>query len=305
MKRNTGFENNCYLFLVSKILLFILSILISFVAVAQQKEIPLYTGAAPGSENWNWEEKVFFVKVPLNAKVIYNITKPTLTVFTPDSANGCTVIICPGGGLHVLNFETEGVKYANELVKKGITVFIFKYRLVQSVTDDPWQEMIKTMAKTDTSRRNTATVSIMARTDLNIAIRYVRLHAAEFKVDPKRIGVMGFSAGGAMAARVAYNFEPDARPDFVAPIYSVISGIKERAIKPDAPPLFIAAATDDSLAKVSNSVELYTDWMNAKRPVELHIYSRGGHGLRGSPAENWISRFTDWLESQDLLKPKH
>ena len=304
MKTNTGFQTSRYLFSVSIKLLFILSILGSFVAVAQQKEIPLYPGVAPGSENWNWEEKDFFVKVPLNAKVIYNITKPTLTVFTPDSANGCAVIICPGGGLHVLNFETEGVRNANKLVKKGITVFIFKYRLAQSVTDDPWQEMLKTLGKADSSRMNKATAGSMARTDLNIAIRYVRLHAAEFKVDPKRIGVLGFSAGGVLAASVAYNFEPDARPDFVAPIYSIISGIKERAVKPDAPPLFIAAATDDSLAKVSNSIELYTDWMNAKRPVELHIYARGGHGLRGLPAESWISRFTDWLDSQDLLKPK-
>ncbi|HET9745344.1 MAG TPA: hypothetical protein VFP97_06520, partial [Chitinophagaceae bacterium] len=109
--------------------------------VAGQKEIRLYPGAAPGSENWNWEEKETFVKAPLNANVIYNITKPSLTVFTPDSANGCAIIICPGGAYHVLNIENEGMKIAKELVKNGITVFIFKYRLVQSLTNDPWQEM--------------------------------------------------------------------------------------------------------------------------------------------------------------------
>ena len=105
-----------------------------------------------------------------------------------------------------------------------------------------------------------------------------------------------------MAANVAYNFTPEARPDFVAPIFSVITGIKDRTVKPDAPPLFIAAATDDSLAPVANSVNLYTDWVNAKKGAEMHLYADGGHGLRTSHASTWIVRFLEWLEKMEFFK---
>ncbi len=105
--------------------------------MCQQKVIQLYNGPAKGSENWNWDEKLFFVKIPLNANVAYNVTKPTLTVFTPDSANGTAIIICPGGARRVLNIETEGSLVAKELIKKGFTVFLLKYRLVHTLTDNP------------------------------------------------------------------------------------------------------------------------------------------------------------------------
>ena len=274
--------------------------------VAGQKQIPLYPGVPPGSESWNWQEKEFFVKVPLNANVIYNISKPSLTVFAPETANGCSVIICPGGGSRVLNYETEGIRYVKTLTQKGITVFILKYRLVQSLTEDPWAEMMKALTNPDSnSLKKLTAITELAKADLNVAIRYVKEHAHELKIDSNRIGLLGFSGGGQMVARVAYNFTAATKPAFVAPIYCVINRIIERVVKPDAPPLFIAAATDDQLAPVSNSINLYNDWMNAKRPVELHIYSTGGHGLRGSSSsQNWIHRFTEWLDSQNLLKSK-
>ncbi len=117
-----------------------------------QQQIPLYNGPAPGSENWSWEEKRFFVKTPLNANIVYNVTKPTLTAYIPESANGTAVIICPGGALRVLNIETEGSFIAKELNKKGITAFVLKYRLVQTFSDDPWEEAVQSLK--DTSRKN-------------------------------------------------------------------------------------------------------------------------------------------------------
>lgn len=287
---------------MSKHFLIILPVFLA-ASLAAQKIITLYNGAAPGSENWNWKEKEFFVKEPLNANVAYNITNPTLTLFKPDSSNGCAVIICPGGGFHVLNIENEGYKIARELNKKGITAFVFKYRVVQSLTEDPWLEMRRAMANYDSFLRKVAVVRGMAKTDLNRALVYLRQHAAELLIDPARVGVIGFSGGGALSANLAYNFTADARPDFVASLYSVITSIETRQVKPDAPPLFIAAATDDQMAPVSNSITLYNDWMNAQRPVELHIYAKGGHGLWGVPARTWISRFGEWLEAQGLLKP--
>ena len=282
--------------------LFIISIFFTGFAASQQREIFLYSGPVPGSETWNWPEKKFFVKFPLNANVLYNISKPSLLVFTPDTANGTAVIICPGGAYHVLNIENEGIKVANELVKKGITIFVFKYRLAQSLTDDPWLEMQDSRKDSLRFQAKVSEIKTMAMLDLNKAISYVRQQSAEFNVDKNRIGVIGFSAGGALAANVAYNFVPEAKPDFIAPIYSVITTIERHGVKPDAPPLFIAAATDDILAPVSNSITLYNDWLNAKRPVELHIYSKGGHGLLGMPAESWIRRFEEWLDGLGYLK---
>ena len=258
-------------------------------------------GLAPGSENWNFSEGEVFVGTPMNAKVAYNISNPTLVVYEPDSANGTAVIVCPGGSYHVLNIEHEGTNIARELNKKGITVFLFKYRLVRSVTNDPWREMMEARKNMDSLQKKMAPLRAMAITDLNSAITYVRKHASEYKIDSNKIGVMGFSAGGFLAANVAYNFTPEARPNFVAPIYSVITGIANRSVKPDAPALFIAAATDDALAPVTNSVNLYTDWIAAKRSAELHLYSKGGHGLRGAPASTWINRFTEWLAEQGFL----
>lgn len=304
MKVAAVINNPSWLFPIRKLCFFTACLLTFTILNAQQKVIPLYKGTAPGSENWNWQEKEFFVKVPLNANVIYNVSQPTLTVFSPVTANGCAVIICPGGGFRVLNFENEGITVANKLVQTGITVFVLKYRLQQSVTADPWQETMNAILKQDSiSRKKSDVVREMAMDDLNAAMRYVRQHAIEFKIDPKRLGVLGFSAGGVIAAKLAYNFTPETRPDFVAPIYAVISSIKDKIVKPDAPPLFIAAATDDSLARVSNSIELYNDWKNAKRSVELHLYSNGGHGLRGSIAsQNWILRFEEWLDGLGFLK---
>lgn len=306
MKVAPAIINSPWLFSIRTICFLFIHVLPFTMLEAQQKVIPLYKGAAPGSENWNWQEKEFFVKVPLNANVIYNVSQPTVTVFTPATGNGCAVIICPGGGFRVLNFENEGMNVANKLIEKGITVFILKYRLVQSITNDPWQETMDAVLKQDSiSRKKTEVVREMAMNDLNAAIGYVRQHAAELKIDPKRIGVLGFSAGGVITARLAYNFTPETRPDFAAPIYAVIPPIKDKMVKPDAPPLFIAAATDDSLARVSNSIDLYNDWKNAKRSVELHLYTKGGHGLRGSStSQNWILRFEEWLDGLGFLKPR-
>ena len=280
-----------------------LLLFISCIINAQQKVIPLYKGAAPGSENWNWEEKQFFVKVPLNANVAYNITKPSLTVFTPDSTNGTAIIICPGGGFRVLNIEHEGSVVAKELNKKGIIVFMLRYRLIHSLTDDPWAEMMEVWK--DTARRAQENIEIIkpAMNDMKAAIAYVREHAAEYKIDAKKIGIIGFSAGANLSVLMANGYTPETRPDFAASIYG--SRVPDKPILSDAPPLFIAIATDDQLASPSKSVQLYTDWLEAKKSVELHIYAKGGHGLRGSVASvKWITRFTEWLDTQGFLKPK-
>ena len=277
-------KKSAYLRLIINIktVLSFLLVITSIITTAQQKTISLYEGKAPGSETWNWGEGEVLAGPPMNAMIAYNVTNPSLVVYEPESANGVAVILVPGGSYHVLNVEHEGSKIAQHLNKKGITVFLFKYRLTQSFTNDPWEEMMEARKDSEKLREKMKQPRMMAIADLNRAISMVRKHASDYKVDKDKIGIMGFSAGGFLVANAAYNFIPDARPDFIAPIYSVITSIEKRTVQTDAPPLFIAAATDDALAPVSNSVELYTDWIKAKKSAELHLYAKGGHGLRGS-----------------------
>ena len=271
---------------------------------AQQKVIPLYKGTSPGSENWNWTEGETY-KNPLNTKIVYNVTHPTLIAYLPEHAvaNGSAVIICLGGGFHVLLIDSIGTKLASELTKKGIAVFILKYRLAQSFTDDPWKEVTNLMKDSLKFIQKIAPVVKLAGDDLNVSFSYILQHADEFAVDRKRIGVMGLSAGGALAANLAYNYTPETRPAFVAALYTRTSSVRRTSLPQDAPPLFIAAAMDDSTTSVSNSVSLYNDWMDSKHSAEMHLYTKGGHGLRGFPAESWINRFEEWLDVLGFLKP--
>jgi acetyl esterase/lipase len=213
------------------------------------------------------------------------------------------VVICPGGAFFALSIDSEGFDVARWLNTKGVTCFVLKYRLVECKTDDPTRELM-TRGKLDDI---VAPVVKLAMADGNAAVGYVRKHAKEYGVNPDRIGIMGFSAGGTVTASVAYNYSPDTRPNFVAPIYLAYNWtIKAGGVPADAPPMFVLAATDDPLGLGPHSVDIYKDWTAAKKPAELHLYSKGGHGFgmrkQNLPTDHWIERFADWLEVQGLLK---
>ena len=125
----------------------------------------------------------------------------------------------------------------------------------------------------------------LAEADGAAAVKYVREHASELGVSPHRIGLMGFSAGGSVTAGVALNHVAENRPDFVAPIYAYLEVIGEFHVPKDAPPLFVVAASDDQFGLVSDSLNIYSKWLAAKKPAELHLYSKGGHGFGMSKAE--------------------
>jgi acetyl esterase/lipase len=135
------------------------------------------------------------------------------------------------------------------------------------------------------------------------AVTYVRQHAAEWSVSPNRVGIIGFSAGGAVTAEVALHYQPEGRPAFVAPIYGGLT--KDAPVPGDAPPLFVAAATDDQLGLARQSVVLYGKWASAHKSAELHLYAKGGHGFgmrkQNVPADHWIDNFADWLQWQGLI----
>ncbi len=284
---------------------FLFSVLLALsISVTAQKQIQLYPGAAPGSESWTWNEKETYNDM-LKAKIIYNVSHPTLTVYLPTVAsNGTTVLVFPGGSYHVLIMNPAVPDLVKELNQKGITVFVLKYRLVKSLTDDPFQEMMAKMSDPEKFEKDITPVVAMSEEDTKTAIIYIRQNAGEYQVDAKRVGVLGFSAGGGLAVSLAYHFTPETRPDFVAPIYALMEGIQSGNVPPDAPPLFLAAATDDQIVPVSGSVHLYSEWSASKHVAEMHIYAKGNHGLISFPANAWMSRFEEWLDQQGLITPK-
>ncbi|SFQ45124.1 GDSL-type esterase/lipase family protein [Parafilimonas terrae] len=266
-----------------------------------QKVIPLYNGAAPGSENWNWEEARQDSNV-FHTPIVYNVSHPTLTVYLPDPAapkTNTAVVIAPGGGFHLLSINSEGVDVAKWLNKKGITCFVLKYRLVHSKTDNPIQEMMDMINGKGGNNEETKSAIVMAIADGREAISYVRKHAAEYNIDANKIGIMGFSAGGTVAASAAFNYTADNKPDFVAPVYPFFPDNMQTDVAADAPPMFITAASDDQLGLAPHSVSLYNKWVATKHPAELHMYVKGGHGFgmrkQNIPTDNWIERFGDWL----------
>lgn len=292
-----------FLFLLSGILL------CSNLLPAQQKVIQLYKGAAPGSESWTWNE----AENDDNAwktKAVYNVSHPTLTVFAPDSGSstGTAVIIAPGGAFHALSINSEGFDVARWLVRKGVTCFVLKYRLARSLTTDPVAEMTAKWGKPDFNDAIKATVPLSVA-DGKAAIAYVRAHAAEYGVDPHKIGIVGFSAGGTVAASAAFNYTAENRPDFVAPVYPFFPPEMVTNIPADAPPMFIAAATDDGLNLAPHSANLYQQWLTAKKSAEIHMYSKGNHGfgmrVQHLPSDTWIERFSDWLSVNNFLKLVH
>ncbi len=279
-----------------------------FVTVANaQKVIRLYPGAAPGSESWKHQEKEYFSPI-WNTQVVTNVVNPTLTMFAPDPAfaNGTAVIIAPGGAFHALSINSEGYDLAKWLAAKGVTAFVLKYRLVPTGEDGVKEVMAKMSGGVGGVDAANVDVVPLAAADGIAAMTYVRKHAGEFSIAPNRIGFMGFSAGGTVTASVAFQYTAESRPDFVAPIYAYLGAVKSTDTPKDAPPMFLVAATDDQLGLAPDSVKLYSMWLAAKKPVELHMYAKGGHGFgmrkQNLPTDQWIERFGDWLGLQGLLK---
>lgn len=274
-----------------------------------QQVIRLSTGAESGAVKWTHPEKEYFSPI-WNTQVVTNVAQPSLMVYAaaPEIANGTAVVICPGGAFHALSINSEGIDVAKWLNARGVTAFVLKYRLVPTGEDGVKEAMMKLGNPKKLDEDNAALVPL-AIADGVAAISYVRKHAAEFGISPARIGLMGFSAGGTVTSAVAFNFTAESRPDFVAPIYAYLGALKELAVPKDAPPMFVAAATDDQLKLAPDSIILYNKWMAAGKSVELHMYSKGGHGFgmrkQNLPSDQWIERFGEWLQVQGLLKPLH
>lgn len=279
--------------------------LVAAPAVAQQL-IPLPLGADTQAHSEDYPEKQYFSKA-WNTEVVTNVTKPSLTVYRPLpwTANGAAIVICPGGGFMALSIHSEGIDVAEWLADKGFTTFVLKYRLART-GQDATQEFQDVWKDKQKFNRMVADVVPLSIADGVEAVSYVRQHASEWNVSPDRVGIIGFSAGGTVAAGVALHDSPEGRPSFAAPIYAAASRFKDTPLPANAPPIFLAAATDDQLGLANDSVSLYEKWTAAHKSAELHMFANGGHGFgmrkQGLPSDEWIDRLWDWLNSQGFAK---
>ena len=280
--------------------------LLAAASLSAQEVIRLYSGAAPGSEDANYPEKLYFSKV-WNTEVVTNVTQPTLTVYKPDPAraNGTSVVICPGGGFMALSIASEGIEVAKWLTAKGVTAFVLKYRLAHT-GEDATREFMEAFQDQKKFNETIGKVIPLSVADGLEALTWVRKHASEWGLAPDRVGIIGFSAGGTVAAAAGFGYTPESRPAFVAPIYAAVASMKNAPVPSDAPPLFLAAATDDQLNLAPDSIQLYKQWTAAHKSAELHMYAKGGHGFgmrqQGIPIDHWIERFGEWLDARGLLK---
>ncbi len=258
-------------------------------------EAELWRDSGPELERPRWE----------NSRLVRNVSKPTLTVYLPDPeiAIGTGVISCPGGAFHFLMIDKEGTEVARWLNARGVAVFVLKYRVFPTVDDD--ETFLEIARDAAPHSRNMERVWPMTIADGVQAVRTVRQQAGRFGIDPDRLGILGFSAGGAVTAGAATEYDAESRPSFAAPIYAVW---QERPVPADAPPLFLVHAGDDALVDAQNSLSLYSAWKAAGRRAELHLYAQGGHGFalnpQGLPSDRWIDRFWEWLQSEGFAGAK-
>jgi acetyl esterase/lipase len=236
-----------------------------------------------------------------------NVSEPTLTVYRPpqDKNTGACVLICPGGGYYILAMKHEGTQVAEWLNSLGITAAVLKYR-VPAPSGEPAQ--------------------LRPLVDGQRALSLVRAHATDWGVDPRRVGVLGFSAGGHLAAWLlcegsrrapaapAEAGEPSSRPDFGILIYPAYLSTAERqreqpVIRAEEKPgpVFFVHAADDGLGP-ENSIEFFLALKKAGVPGELHVFQQGGHGFgmlpQGKPVNAWPARCAEWLQAQGWLKPR-
>lgn len=270
-------------------------------APAEPNAIPLNTGGVEGQtakETWYKQWGDPFVR---------NVSRATLTPFLPrhGKANGAAVIIAPGGGFRILSMGNEGWEVAQALNERGVAAFVLKYRLQRTAVE--WAEFDKgnpLMAPSPGAPPGPPDFAAMIKMpleDATAAFKMVRARAKEWGIDPKRVGMMGFSAGAGttMAATLQ---STENKPAFIAPIYG---GLRSVEVPADAPPMFVALAADDPLFGKSD-FGLITAWQNAGRPVEFHLYQNGGHGFGlgnpGKTSTGWFPQFMIWMEDNGFLK---
>jgi acetyl esterase/lipase len=280
-----------------------------------QTEIRLWPEGAPGSKRSNPES---VASSPSGDRVITNVGDPTLTAFLPDAAGatGAAVVIAPGGALRALAFDDEGVKVARWLNERGIAGFVLKYRTLplnpnaprgplpgMPAPGSPREELTIVKANANPAPHDAALSEVLeeAVADAQAALRLVRRRASEWRIDPARVGIMGFSAGGGVAVGTALAPKSDASPDFLVSLYG--PSLQDVDVPPHAPPLFVSVGSNHF--NVTNGcLALFAAWKSAGKPAEIHVYDgvTAGFGMRkhGLPVDGWTDRLYEWLLERRL-----
>jgi len=274
---------------------------------AQPDAIMLDTGKLPDAtapEAWHRQYGSVFAR---------NVVVATLTPFLPDpaKASGTAVIVAPGGGFRTLSMQNEGWDVAKALAARGVAAFVLKYRLNQTpqdmaAFDRSMKEMFSGVARTRPAPDRAMANLAPQIADARAAFALIRSRAAEWRVDPNRIGMIGFSAGAMLTMATALSGQQggaDAKPAFLGNVYGPLAAV---TVPADAPPLFAAIAADDPLFGNGNFA-LIDSWRTAKRPVEFHLYEQGGHGFGMYPktttSTGWFDAFARWMTMHGWMKP--
>jgi acetyl esterase/lipase len=249
---------------------------------AEPEMLPLWPGHPPG-----WLANAKPEEVTPTGR-IQGVSVPMLYryAFPGKPTNATALIVFPGGGYHHLAINVHGDQAAARFASDGMAVFALKYR-----TNPPHKD-----------------VTTVALQDAQQAVRVVRQHAADWGIDPHRIGVLGYSAGSHLALSLAAQFEPDARPDFVAAMCPWAFGKTNSpfVFRKNSPPLFICHARDDKTAPLAMTEDMVKSLENLGVPVELHVSETGGHGAfhldQKTDAGKWPDLFLVWLKARGLRK---
>jgi acetyl esterase/lipase len=282
-------------------------------------QMPLWPGAAPDAKPVPGPEKVVPADHPVAGRpwlAAMDIAQPTLTVYPPSGTNtGAAVVVLPGGGFEVLAIDLEGTEVCDWLTAKGITCVLLKYR----VPSEPYDWHCD-------CRRDDLAISTRSLEDLQRTMGLVRLHAAEWHIDPHKLGVIGFSAGGFLAAEISTKYrkrlyapvddadKQSARPDFAVLVYpghlaqgraGNLAFNAKLTITPQTPPTFLVQAEDDRTDGVNQSLAYYIALRKVGVPVEMHLFASGGHafGLRhtAQPITDWPRLVEPWLRTLGIV----
>ena len=270
-------------------------------ADARAEAVPLYEGPPPdgrgnpGPEQWFGDDAL--------SLAVRNVSVPTLrpVLPLPGQATGAGVIVVPGGALLVVSMGNEGMEVAKALASRGIAAFVLKYRTDPTPPDEAAfaKQLQQSLAEfTKAGGAGVLPGEAAALADAQQALRLVHARAEEYVVDPRRLGMLGFSAGAITARNAVLANAPDARPAFAGLLYGQMTARKP---PPDAPPLFVALAADDPLFG-RQGFGIVESWRKAERPVELHFYKTGGHGFgmkqQGTESDAWFGHFVQWMSAQ-------
>jgi dienelactone hydrolase len=270
---------------------------------------------------------------------LFNVVDPTLTVFlpVPEKANGTAMIVCPGGGFSALSWDNEGPNVAKKLAEKGIVAFVLKYRISysggtpeevnliartsyggekrtpesaeltkknneisRSMTSSYISQMADKVDLNSTLARDLGNIQNIAGDDGRRAIEYVRKNADKWKVNPDKIGMIGFSAGGMVTLDVAFNHTEQSKPNIIGVMYGVFGA---KGVPADPMPMFMASSQNEA---TGGAAALYASWCAARLPAEIHSFTSANHGFgyrdNGDTVNIWVELFYNFLKKTGFIK---